>query len=328
MRALRLRPRGRAGPGPRQRGPLACRPGPVAAGWRAAHAQGEHRHQGRAPARGHRGHGAGARGRRRPARRPAARGRLRAAGQDHHARLRHADLGAVELSPPVAQPLEPGAEPRRQQCRRGRGGGGRLWPAARGHRHRRLHPPARRAVRSVRLEAQSGAHSHQAALRWARGRADDAHRHRRRADDAPADPARLARHHQPAGAQHRLGRPAHRTARPAHRPAAGGGLGPARRRRDAGGGAGRRARLRGGRRHRRAAGALLHPRHGRRHGPLLAHALVPGHERLACGTPGQGAALHPPVGGHRGNADRGRGLPGLQPDGGAARRGGGGLPAL
>jgi aspartyl-tRNA(Asn)/glutamyl-tRNA(Gln) amidotransferase subunit A len=41
-------------------------------------------------------------------------------GQDHHARLRHAVLGPVELSPPGAQPLGPEQTPRRLQRRRGR----------------------------------------------------------------------------------------------------------------------------------------------------------------------------------------------------------------
>jgi hypothetical protein len=67
------------------------------AGRRALHDQGEHRHPGRAGAAGHRGHRAGAGGRRRPARGAAARSRRGVPGQDHDARLGHAVLGPVEF---------------------------------------------------------------------------------------------------------------------------------------------------------------------------------------------------------------------------------------
>ena len=74
-----------------------------------------------------------------------------------------------------AQPVGPEQGPRRQQRRRRRGGGRRLRPAAPGHRHRRLDPPARRLVRRRRLQAQRRPHPDQAALPGPRGRPDDAH---------------------------------------------------------------------------------------------------------------------------------------------------------
>jgi aspartyl-tRNA(Asn)/glutamyl-tRNA(Gln) amidotransferase subunit A len=85
-----------------------------------------------------------------------------------------------------------------------------------------------------------------------------------------------------------------------------------------------------------AAGAIvepvapfMHARDGRRHGPLLAHALVAGFPGPAAATP---AARCCPTSAQwiaRGaDAERRRGLPRLQPDGRDARRGGGGHGAL
>ena len=70
----------------------------------------------------------------------------------------------------------------------------------------------------------------------------------------------------------------------AHRPADGRRLGPGGRARDRRRGAGGGTRLRSRRRHRRADAGLHDARHGRRHGPLLAHALVARHQRAAAGA--------------------------------------------
>jgi amidase/aspartyl-tRNA(Asn)/glutamyl-tRNA(Gln) amidotransferase subunit A len=59
---------------------------------------------------------------------------------------------------PGAQPLGPEQRPRRLQRRRRRRGRRRLRPAARGHRHRRLHAPAGQLVRHLRPQAQPGPH--------------------------------------------------------------------------------------------------------------------------------------------------------------------------
>ena len=66
-------------------------------------------------------------------------------------------------------------EPRRQQRRRRRRLRRRLRPAAPGHRHRRLDPPAGRLVRRRRPQAERRPHPDPAALHRPRGRADDAH---------------------------------------------------------------------------------------------------------------------------------------------------------
>ena len=90
---------------------------------------------------------------------------------------------------PVLNPWDrsrvPGRLERRQRCRRR----GRLGSVGAGHRHRRLDPPARRAVRDRRPEADL---RHGQPLRHDRlrlvagsGRAADARRRRRRAAAAP-----------------------------------------------------------------------------------------------------------------------------------------------
>ena len=61
-------------------------------------------------------------------------------------------------------PWDLSKNPGRQQRRRRRGCGGRLRPAAPGHRHRRLDPPAGRLVRHLRPQAQPRPHADRAAL--------------------------------------------------------------------------------------------------------------------------------------------------------------------
>ena len=73
--------------------------------------------------------------------------------ENHHARLRHAVVGTVELPSPHPQSLGPQQESRRLVLRCGRGRGRRLRPAASRHRHRRLGALACGLVRTCRAEA-------------------------------------------------------------------------------------------------------------------------------------------------------------------------------
>ena len=150
------------------------------AGRRADHHQGEHRHQGRAGAAGHRGDRFGAGGCRCAGGGAGARGGRDHPGQDHHARLRHAVFGPQLVPSADAQSLEPRVESRRLERRRGRGGGGRLRPAASRHRHRRLGAPAGVLERHLHPEAQPRPGAGRSAVFRPGGRADDAHGRRLR----------------------------------------------------------------------------------------------------------------------------------------------------
>ncbi len=90
----------------RQRSPLAARRAPGAARRGAHHHQGKHRHPGQPHTAGHRRRAAGARCRRCAPRRPPARSGRGDGGQNHHARLRHAVLRAVELHPLSRNPWD------------------------------------------------------------------------------------------------------------------------------------------------------------------------------------------------------------------------------
>ena len=143
---------------------------------RARHDQGEHRHQRRAGAAGRRDHQARARrcGR-------AAGGALARSGcgdffQNHHAGLRHAVVGTLQLPPPHPQSLGSVEKSRRLQRRRGRRRRRGLRPAASRHRHRRLGAAAGRLVRPGRAEAEPRANSDRSALRRPRRRSHDPHR--------------------------------------------------------------------------------------------------------------------------------------------------------
>ena len=96
--------------------------------------------------------------------------------QDHDAGLRHAVVGPVELPSPHPQSLGSQQESRRLQLRRGRGGCGRLRPAASRHRYRRLGAAAGLLVRPRRAEAEPRADSDRSALCRPRRRTDDPHR--------------------------------------------------------------------------------------------------------------------------------------------------------
>jgi aspartyl-tRNA(Asn)/glutamyl-tRNA(Gln) amidotransferase subunit A len=258
---------------------------PLGAGRRAGHAEGEHRH-----ARP---------GRCRWAPRPPScagqaadappAARLReagcgAAGQDHDARLRHAVLGPEQL-PRAAhpQPLGPEQEPRRQQrrCRAAAaagygplhlgtdiGGSIRLpaaWCGVVGFKPSNgrvpIKPPYLGRVAGPMTRSVADAALLMATLSqpdW------------RDATSLPAQPLAWADpRRDPA-----------RAARPAHRPAAGRRLGPAAGPRDRAPSVRAAAAARRAGAHGRAAGALHHARDGRRHQPLLAHALVAGHLAL------------------------------------------------
>ncbi len=167
--------------------------------------------------------------------------------------------------------------PGRQQLRRRRRCGGRLRAAPCRHRHRRLGPPAGRLVRHLHVEAEPRPDPDPSAVCRPRRRPDDAQRRGRRADDGGAEPARRARHDEPAGAGDRLGEARAPGRGPAHRPADGRRLGPRRRARRACRGRSRGARLRGRRRDRRAARAVHDAGDGRRPRCVLAHALVARH---------------------------------------------------
>jgi hypothetical protein len=99
--------------------------------------------------------------------------------QDHHARLRHAVVGPVELSRAGRNPWDlsktrAAPAPAVRRC-----GRRRLRPAAHRHRHRRLAAPAGGLVRHLQPQAQPGPHSDRPALHRARGRPHDAQRGRR-----------------------------------------------------------------------------------------------------------------------------------------------------
>ena len=79
--------------------------------------------------------------------------------QDHDAGLRHAVVGPLQFPSPHPQSLGPQQESRRLLFRRGRGGRGRLRPAASRHRHRRLGAAAGLVVRPGRAEAEFWARS-------------------------------------------------------------------------------------------------------------------------------------------------------------------------
>ena len=142
--------------------------------------------------------------------RRAARGAIARSGrhpvrQDDDAGLRHAVVGPFEFSCAGAQSLEPRPQSWRLVGRSGGGGGGRLRPAASGHRHRRLGAPAGGLVRPLRPEAERRPRADRPALYRARRRAADAQRRRRGADDGDALPARRARLYQPAAADAWIG---------------------------------------------------------------------------------------------------------------------------
>ena len=140
------------------------------------------------------------------ARRALARSRRGDLRQDHHAGLRHAVVGPLQLPSAHPQSLGPQQESRRLQRRRGRRGRGRLRPAASRHRHRRLGAAAGRLVRPRGAEAEPRARSDRSALCRPRRRPDDPHRRRCRADDERAVEARPARRHEPAARTRSTGR--------------------------------------------------------------------------------------------------------------------------
>ena len=213
--------------------------------------------------------------------------RLREAGAILFAKTTMPDYGMLSsglssFHPLDPQSLEPRAQSRRLLGGRGRGGGGGLRPAASRHRHRRLGAAAGGLVRPVRPEAERRARADRSALYRPRRRADDAQRRRRRADDGDAFAARRARLHEPAAARRSTGRRAAASLRGLRiglllEAGCGGPV-------DAGSARGdraRRARFRGGRRDRRAAGAVPHAGHARRARSVLAHALADRH-RARC----------------------------------------------
>ena len=185
---------------------------------RACHHQGQYRHQGPAGAAGRRQRQAGAGREGCAARRAAARSRRDHLLQDHDAGLRHAVVGPLQLPSPHPQSLGPQQESRRLLFRRGRGGCGRLRPAASRHRHRRLGAAAGLLVRPRRAEAEFRARSGRSALCRPRRRTDDPHRRRRGADDVRAVEAGPPRRHEPAGGQHQLEGARQVAAQAAHRP--------------------------------------------------------------------------------------------------------------
>ena len=123
--------------------------------------------------------------------------------------------------PAGAQPVGPAQESRRLERRRRRRRGGRLWPAAPGHRHRRLDPAAGRLVRRGRPQAEPRTCADQAAVCRPRRRADDAHASTTpRCMMARAARPDCARRDEPAAAADRLARPRPlELSRPARRPA-------------------------------------------------------------------------------------------------------------
>ncbi len=262
------------------------------AGRRAHHHQGEHRHQGRAGAARHRGDRPGAGGGRRAGLGPGARGGRRHPRQDHHARLRHAVVGAKLVPSADPQSLEPRLEPGRLERRRRRGRGGRLRSPASRHRHRRLGAPAGLLERHLHAEAQPRPRAGRSAVLRPRRRADDAHGGRLRPAAGRTVEARRARPHEPAAGRHRLERGPARTQGPQDRPASRRGLGPAGRCRGEGRGRGRGQEVRRRRRQGRAGGAVPVARHAASAGPVLARAQL---GRLLGAEPrqaGERAALH------------------------------------
>jgi aspartyl-tRNA(Asn)/glutamyl-tRNA(Gln) amidotransferase subunit A len=113
--------------------------------------------------------------RRRAAGRAPARSRRRHHHQDHHARLRHAVLGLSSFHPLARNPWDLRKTPGGSSAGRGRGRRRGLWPAAPGHRHRRLHPPAGGLVRRLQPQAQPGPRADRPALHRPRRRPHDAH---------------------------------------------------------------------------------------------------------------------------------------------------------
>ena len=196
---------------------------------------------------------------------PAGRGGRSAAGQDQPGRVRD---GLVERELGLragAQPMGSHARARRLVGRQRRRGGGRERAMGAGHRHRRLDPPARRAVRHRRAEAhlwrcQPLRHD-RLRVEPRPGRAADARRHRLGAalppHGRPRRPRRdVGRLPRGGAAAHRAapGRDPPRRARRPHRRGRRAG-------RDGGlrGHADRRARARRDRRARRAAARRLRP---------------------------------------------------------------------
>ncbi len=143
---------------------------------RSRHNQGEYRHQGRAGAAWRRDHQTRSR-----RCRCAACGALARSGrgdffQNHHAGLRHAVLGTLQLPPPHPQSLGSVEKSRRLQRRRRRRGCRRLRPAASRHRHRRFGAAAGVLVRPGCAEAEPWANSGRSALCRPRRRSHDPHR--------------------------------------------------------------------------------------------------------------------------------------------------------
>ena len=187
----------RARGGPRLRGALAQGRADRSARRRAGDGQGQYRHPRRSEAGRRRGKRNDAGTGRRAAGRAAARSRRDPLRQDHHARLRHAVLGPLELSCARAQSVEARPQSGRLVGGRRRGGGGALWAASCRHRHRRLDPPAGRLVRHFRPEAERRPRADRPALYRPRRRPDDARRRGRGADDGDAFAARRARLFEP-----------------------------------------------------------------------------------------------------------------------------------
>ena len=79
----------------------------------------------------------------------AQRGRRRDPGQDQHGRVRHGLVQRNLLLRPGEESLGPDARPGRLLRRLGRGGGRAPGAGGDRHRHRRLHPPARGALRHL-----------------------------------------------------------------------------------------------------------------------------------------------------------------------------------
>ena len=226
--------------------------------------------------------------------------------QNHHAGLRHAVVGAVELSSPHPQSMGPVEKSRRLQRRRGRGGCCGLRSAASRHRHRRLGAAAGVLVRPGCAEAEPRANSDRSALCRPRRRSHDPHRRRRGADDERAVKTRPPRRHEPAAERHQLESARSAAAQIADRADA-----RPRRRTGAGEGSPRcgregRARVRSRRRRGHRGAERADARDARRPRRVLARALVGRSFKAGAGRSRQGAALYLQMGGRRRKALRRR----------------------
>ena len=159
---------------------------------RAGDGQGQHRDEGGAEAGRHCGGRLVAAEGGRAAGAALARGGRDHLHQDDYAGLRHAVVGAVELSPAGAQSVEARSQSGRLVGRGGRCGSRALRSAAPRHRHRRLGALAGRLVRHFRPQAERRTDSDRPALHRPCCRPDDARRRRCRVDDGDPDPCRMS----------------------------------------------------------------------------------------------------------------------------------------